>query len=57
MADGGVETPGMWWRVLDLDGELRCQTNVEAAARAAVCPGDRLQWLERGEQKWEDDRG
>lgn len=34
--------PGRWWRVLDANGFLWCETSDEAEARAAMRPGDRL---------------
>jgi hypothetical protein len=46
---------GRWWRVIDPDGELWCETSREPEARAAVRPGDRLQrrWVATLEE-WRD---
>jgi hypothetical protein len=39
----GVVEPGRWWRVLDPNGELWCETSSEKEARAAMRPGDKLE--------------
>lgn len=42
---------GRWWRVIDADGELWCETSREFEAREAMRPGDKLQRLYRADQK------
>jgi hypothetical protein len=36
---------GRWWRVVDPEGRLWCETSNEQEARRAVRPGDSLQHL------------
>lgn len=39
--------PGRWWRVIDPDGSLCCETSSEKEARDLMRPGDRLErWWE-----------
>jgi hypothetical protein len=35
--------PGRWWRVVDSNGELWCETSNEKQARDSMRPGDTLQ--------------
>ena len=47
--------PGRWWRVLDTDGTLWCETSYEAETRGEVRPGRTLQrlWLPiPGDNEW-----
>ena len=39
--------PGRWWRVIEPDGSLWCETSSEKEARDSMRPGDRLErWWE-----------
>ena len=39
--------PGRWWRVIEPDGNLWCETSSEKEARDSMRPGDRLErWWE-----------
>lgn len=41
VSEPGQMAPGKWWRVVGPEG-VWCETSVEAEARAAMRPGDRL---------------
>lgn len=45
-----------WWRVIDPDGSLWCETSDEDEARESMRPGDTLQsmWM-REERQWRDE--
>lgn len=44
-----------WWRIIDSNGELWCETSSQQEAEDSVRPGDTLQRLyERTEQRWMD---
>jgi hypothetical protein len=45
---GAVLEPGRWWRVIDADEKLWCETSSEDEARGFVRPGDRLQRRSEG---------
>lgn len=46
---------GRWWRVVDPDGSLWCETSNEQEARSFMREGDRLYklWV-REEQEWRE---
>lgn len=44
-----------WWRVIDAEGKLWCETSVESEARNRMRPGDTLQRMYvKRDLKWED---
>jgi len=44
-----------WWRVIDPDGKLWCETSDEKEARDRMRPGDTLQRLwQRSDREWRD---
>jgi hypothetical protein len=50
-----VWEPTRWWRVVDADGSLWCETSDESEARDAIRPGDKLQRLWAvAQQEWRD---
>jgi len=54
MQDDGW-TPTRWWRVVQRDGSVWCETSDEGEARLAMHAGDKLQHLwTRSESEWRD---
>lgn len=54
--EGEAFEPTRWWRVLDEDGYLWCETSVEGEARASMLAGHVLQRLhQRTEYEWRID--
>ncbi len=55
MADMSDWEPGRWWRVLDPDDKLWCETSDEREARASMREGDTLYRLYvKNEREWRD---
>lgn len=46
--------PGRWWRVLDPQGGIWCETSDEAEARSVMRKGDRLErlWDAKPQSRW-----
>lgn len=47
MTELGEWSPTGWWRVIEPDGSLWCETSNEQEARESMRPGDRLDRHER----------